>query len=193
MSLYKRIASIKIVHTLDEYTDTSFLGEYTNNCIRGNIIRQYDEFYERIDTGMERDTDGRFYCKKSPDISRYYRNGEHPAFKPYAGGEKIGTKNYYNYGMEDYKRMESLNSGNWYFMGISAIAEINTSNNNKEWLINKISSGGLWGIESDSSKEYIKEIELEELNNLKDVLKTLGFPDDEIESNINNAELKEDY
>ena len=173
----KKIESIKKVHTVDDNPITSFLGEYTKIGRPGVIIRQYDEYYEKIPTEMERDTDGTFLCKKAPEISN--RGNEYPAFKPYAGGEKVGTKNYYKYGMQDYRRMEALNNGDFSFLGISAEARVLTSTDGQNWLINTLSSGGLWGIESDAGS-YITEVEDEELENLKVVLKEYGFSDEEI-------------
>jgi hypothetical protein len=53
---------------------------------------------------------------------------------------------------QDYERMEAYNDGGWNMMGIRAQAEIHTSSNGTDCLINRVSSGGLWGIESDSDK-----------------------------------------
>ena len=52
------------------------------------------------------------------------------------------------YTRQDYERMESLNAGNWCFVGIRAEAEVQLTGD----LIQRITSGGLWGIESDSDK-----------------------------------------
>jgi hypothetical protein len=38
-----------------------------------------------------------------------------------------------------------------------------------------LTSGGLWGIESDSSNEYLKEVEAEELADLRGTLIEAGF------------------
>jgi hypothetical protein len=43
------------------------------------------------------------------------------------------------------------------------------------WTSQTITSGGLWGIESDSSASYLKEIEDQELEDLKTQLKALGI------------------
>jgi hypothetical protein len=39
----------------------------------------------------------------------------------------------------------------------------------------RITSGGLWGIESDSDAAYLKEIEQEQLSELRDQLHAIGF------------------
>jgi hypothetical protein len=82
--------------------------------------------------------------------------------------------------VKDYERMESLNRGNWCYIGIRAEAEIAISNEphkrtNTTWTLQEISSGGLWGIESDSDKSYLAEIETEQLSELRSQLRALGF------------------
>jgi len=52
--------------------------------------------------------------------------------------------------------MDALNNQNWYFMGISATAEVW---NPQSHVIQRIHSGGIWGIESDSEKSYIESEE----------------------------------
>jgi len=39
----------------------------------------------------------------------------------------------------------------------------------------KISSGGLWGIESDSDASYLADIAAEELSELREQLRAVGF------------------
>ena len=76
---------------------------------------------------------------------------------------------------EDYQRMESYNRGNWAMIGIKAIAEIAILI--KKYtptikLIQVITSGGIWGIESD--QDSFKEYETSQLDELKDVLEALN-------------------
>jgi hypothetical protein len=77
--------------------------------------------------------------------------------------------------MENYKRMEGYNKQDWCCIGIRAAADILISQNGKSWTVHHFSSGGLWGIESDSDKSYKEEIAREELNSLKAELLVLGF------------------
>jgi hypothetical protein len=74
------------------------------------------------------------------------------------------------YVRQDYERMESLNAGNWCYIGISAQAEFSTGS-----VIQTIHSGGLWGIESDSDRPYLESVEKEELDSLKTELSAIGF------------------
>jgi len=80
------------------------------------------------------------------------------------------------YVRQDYERMERLNAGDWCYTGIRAEAEIQTG----PFLgtidtIQTITSGGLWGIESDSDRSYLESVQQEELANLKSELLALGF------------------
>lgn len=152
-----KIEKITLVHEFDNSPDTSCLGEYTDDLQEGVIVRQHDEFFEKL---PEED--------RYPDKGRDYR-----AFKPYAGGEKVGTKEYYEYGMQDYKRMESLNNGNWSYIGIYAKAEVSYDIGQGSRRIETLESSGLWGIESDSG-DYLKEVEKEQLEDLKEHLKAFG-------------------
>lgn len=74
------------------------------------------------------------------------------------------------YTRQDYARMESLNRGDWYFLGVVAKAEVSIGGT-----IQRIRSGGLWGIESDSEKSYIAEEESNQLAELKTILGEMGF------------------
>jgi len=81
---------------------------------------------------------------------------------------------------QNYKRMIDYNNNHWWMIGIKAEAEIATGT--KGWqLLNTIKSGGLWGIETDCDDSHIKEIENEQLDELKDVLRKLGFSKLQIE------------
>lgn len=93
---------------------------------------------------------------------------------------------------QDYERMEGLNDQNWYYMGIRAEAEIAIPGGKMAWncdsTIQHITSGGLWGIESDSDKEYIASVEQEELSDLKTQLLALGFSKRAISTAFKNVQ-----
>jgi hypothetical protein len=158
------IASVKIKRIIDESPDTSFIGEYTDDCNPWAIDRAQGEYVailEASDDGYE-----------MPRASREYRY-----FVPYAGGEKQGTENYQKYGKQDFERMESLERGNWYFIGIRAIAEIRLPQGDHA-ICQRIDSPGLWGIESDSDDGYIESVAREELAQLRDMLEQLNVSTD---------------
>lgn len=66
--------------------------------------------------------------------------------------------------------MESYNNDDWQYIGVKAQAEIVIDE-----VCQKITSGGLWGIESDSEESYLKEVESEEMAELRGILYELGF------------------
>jgi hypothetical protein len=70
---------------------------------------------------------------------------------------------------QDFERMESLNRGQWEYIGVVADAEIVVDHT-----VQNIKSGGLWGVESDSG-DYLKEIANEQLSELREQLHALGF------------------
>ncbi len=76
------------------------------------------------------------------------------------------------YVRQDYERMEDLNKGNWCFMGVRADCEVQLT---PFGTIQHITSGGLWGIESDSEESYIESVEKDELADLRTQLRALGF------------------
>ena len=81
---------------------------------------------------------------------------------------------YSNKAETDYARMESLHRGNWFYMGLRAEAEVFVPCGQSS-ISQGITSGGLYGIESDSGKDYIAEVEQEELAELRKQLSALGF------------------
>ncbi len=89
------------------------------------------------------------------------------------------------YVRQDYDRMERMNRGDWCMIGIRAEAEISLPVQCNKGCVHghevyyhttqHITSGGLWGIESDSDKSYLESVEKEELSDLRAQLKALGF------------------
>jgi hypothetical protein len=75
------------------------------------------------------------------------------------------------YVLEDYRRCEALNNGDWNYIGIIAKAKVVGMGG----VVQTLRSGGLWGIESDSDEDYIRQVEDEELKSLAEILKGFGF------------------
>jgi hypothetical protein len=98
------------------------------------------------------------------------RDHTYAFFKPYAGGEKPGTEDYKAYGLQNWRRMEALNNGDWWHVGIMAEARVSTPGC-VGWQTFK--SNGLWGVESDAG-HYLKDLAKEELAALKGILKDFG-------------------
>ena len=72
-------------------------------------------------------------------------------------------------------RREAYQRGEFSFVGVRAEAQVVI-----EGIVQTLTSGGMWGIESDSGEEYIEEVALEEYNNLRDILKAVGVSTAEV-------------
>ena len=71
-------------------------------------------------------------------------------------------------GFED--RLTQFKRGHFNFVGVRAEAEVEIAG-----VVQEITSGGLWGIESDSEASYFREVGKEEYSQLKDVLAEMGI------------------
>lgn len=70
---------------------------------------------------------------------------------------------------QDYQRLEAYNSGEWCTMGIFAECSVIIGG-----VFQQITSGGLWGIESDSDGEYLASVEAEQIEELLAILAEMG-------------------
>jgi hypothetical protein len=99
---------------------------------------------------------------------------------------------------QDYEHMESLNRGDWCFIGVRANAKVSIPSATDAGipghtsLVQNITSGGLWGIESDSGREYIEEEEKNQLAELRDQLKALGFSSRAISKAFRDVQHKDE-
>jgi len=91
------------------------------------------------------------------------------------------------YVRQDYERNERLNRGDWCYIGMRVEAEIVIDN-----VCQEITSGGLWGIESDSGKDYLAEIESDELYELRKQLTAVDFSKRAIATACKNIERIDD-
>jgi hypothetical protein len=72
--------------------------------------------------------------------------------------------------MEFEDRLRQYRNGEFGFIGIRACADVTVNG-----VYQSIYSGGLWGIESDSEESYLRDVEQEELADLRGTLYELGF------------------
>ena len=156
----KRILSVTIKRMIDESPDTSFLGEYSNSPDTEYAI-------DRQKLGDQARNEFRYF---NGPVENY--KGETP-------------ENIRKYIRQDYDRMESLNRGNWQFIGIQAEATYVVGFTGD---LQTVTSGGLWGIESDSGKEYLESVQREELDSLKNDLIAVGFSRRAIATAFKNVE-----
>lgn len=112
-----------------------------------------------------------------------------PNFENYRGDT---PENIREYTRQDYERMERLNAGDWMYIGIQAEASV-TVPSGQSSVESEITSGSVWGVESDGGKEYLKSIEQDELADLRGQLKLLGFSTRSISTAFKNVEQKEVY
>jgi len=214
----KRISKVTIKRMVDTDPDTSYLGEYSNNAetdyaidrkhaadcqsLETNHGRAVDQL-ERVISYLQKEDsengadftynddaidilieaqDGLQECDCSGgDMERNeyrYFNGNVENYK----GETPDTIR--EYILRDYERMERLHRGDWCYIGIRAEAEVSLTGD----VMQEVSSGGLWGIESDSSKEYFAEIEADELFELRKQLYAVGFSKRAIATACKNIE-----
>jgi len=72
-------------------------------------------------------------------------------------------------------RRAEFERGDFTFVGVRAEAEVAI-----EGVIQTLTSGGLWGIESDSDESYIEDVALEEYDALREILKAVGVSTREV-------------
>lgn len=150
-----KLLSIQALVIPDDNPDTSTLGEYTDTPSDWVILRSAGEYVHDLPEDTE-----------IPERGRECR-----FFKPYAGGETPGTEDYKVYGKQDFERMEALERQEWAYVGIQALAKVQLPSGT----VQRITSGGLWGIESDSGQDYFAEVAGDEMAQLADDLKALGI------------------
>lgn len=182
MKNMKRIHSVTIKRMIDESPDTSWLGEYSN--------RATSEYSIDRAHNIECDVCGLLFrllqsagsleacdCDERGDMTR----GEYQYFNPsfnyvdkQGNAKDLTPEEVRKYTRQDYERMEALNRGDWCFIGISAEAEYSIDSPNGS-PIQTVTSGGLWGIESDSDAAFFAETEQEQLSELRDQLHAIEF------------------
>ena len=123
-------------------------------------------------------------CGECGDMERNQYRYFNPNWQNYKGDT---AENIRKYCRQDYERMESLNRGNWFYLGIRADAEVSVQLRR----VQTITSGGLWGIESDSGRDYLESVEKDELMDLRKELKAFGFSSRAISAAFKNVERKD--
>ena len=122
-----------------------------------------------------------------PDLSYLGKYSNNPAEvhidRKERGNQGCGEYRYFNLGCgdpeyieQDYKRAESYNRQEWYVFGVMAVAIVSYSTETvpASNRLETLTSGGLWGIESDS-EDYIETVENEQLDDLREHLAHFGI------------------
>ena len=77
------------------------------------------------------------------------------------------------YAWANQRRLKDFYAGKWHMQGCVARVTVSYPQGNSR-RFEHFTSGGLWGIESDSDEEYRVEIEMDQLGDLKRHLEQLG-------------------
>jgi hypothetical protein len=96
---------------------------------------------------------------ENPDVSWLDQSSEE------LGGDEAGKKDR----KLNQERLESFHRGDWHMRGLWVEADVIVGGT-----VQKIRSGGLWGIESDANREYLQSVAEEEYDALKSILREMG-------------------
>ncbi len=181
----KRILSIEFTRTDDTDTDTSYLGTYgagTDIPLPEFSIDRTHELDCGLNLGGEECTCNMQHL--APGEYQFFNPSSIEPFNPAASWIPAAEPDKHAYwqrtmrenARKDYERMEAYNASEWSFIGIRAVAHIVIRHPSSDlWISQTITSGGLWGIESDSDESYLRSVEKEQLGELRGILHELGF------------------
>lgn len=190
------IRKVWIEKAVDDTPDTSYLGEYANKPAspwsidrkaRGD--QEHGEFrYWNPSSNHCPPGEGESWSHVSDEDVRVALTVA--GLAPCADRLDAITRLDLHYVEQDYKRMESYNHGDWCYLGFIAKAEVQLRRNG---VIQVVHSGGLWGIESDSGDDYFDEVKKEQLAELAQELRLMGFGERAVKYACDHAEEKETF
>lgn len=173
MPMAKRILKIEVKRIEDTDPDTSYLGTFdrlpwSDFAINPETCKEDFGRFEWFNpqTIEPFNTDAKWISARTVDKEAFWR--------------KVMLEN----ATKDYERMKAFDRGEFGFIGIRVQAEIVVDS-----VCQTITSGGLWGIESDSDESYLKEVEQEELSSLRGILHEMGFSKRAIASAVKESDL----
>jgi hypothetical protein len=172
---------IRILWRHDDSADLSFLGEYVDDREPGCIDRQAEGDWERGQFRYFKPSDNHFPHRpegwahvSQPEIDvAFAKLPKEWQVKLPEYGTKIATLDAF-YVWQDYQRMEAHNNDEWYMRGCAAEAEVSYETGWGHRRIERFMSSGLWGIESDSDPDYERQVEDEQLEELREHLAVFG-------------------
>jgi len=83
------------------------------------------------------------------------------------------------------ERLAAYKNEEFTFVGVHAEADVVI-----EGVVQTLTSGGLWGIESDSGEEYLEGVAVEEYEALRKVLKAVGVPTAQLPQTIERGQME---
>ncbi len=206
MKATRKIERVRVLRAVDCDADLSTLGEYTDAYDEDAILVSAGEYVKDLpcqdcdklreehqqtatiahvadcENPDDCDCEGADVCEDwNPEIPE--RGREFRFFRPFSGGETPPNADYYTSGMQDFQRAQDYSRNEWCYTGIRAVADIRVNGVHQQ-----VSSGGLWGVESDSEESYFAEIASEETAQLRDILRGLGFSKRQVDTALTNVE-----
>lgn len=176
--LKSKILDVSVEHAPDDHGGADdYLGSYTDKWTEGCIDRQVMGDWGRNEYRYWK-PGGNHYPHRPESWSHVSPDEIAGAFERLPAEMKARREDFptipalldYWYVLEDYRRCEALNNSEWNYIGIIAKARVVGSGG----VVQTLRSGGLWGIESDSGDDYIRQVEDEELTALAEILKGFG-------------------
>lgn len=181
----KRIDNVTVRRIHDDDAETDDLGTFADSPGDYAIVHagEYQgEFVSDLPCTCEHskaehdDDDACTVCRGNDDGCDYFetvdiaRGREFRYFNPnannYAGEPDEDIRKYC---LQDYNRARTFGD-QWSYIGIRAQADVYIDS-----LRQTLTSGGLWGVETDSDQSYFAEIAQEELSQLRQQLHAIGF------------------
>jgi hypothetical protein len=154
---------------IDQYPDLSYLGQFTSR----KDVEAMDRRTE-LDDPPGRGEHLYWMPGKDPEeVAKWYEKNEN---KSPAEAAQIALLQ----AREDYELHKRFSSGELCMYGLGFKAIVGVSDDGKQWLTQELSSGGLWGIESNSGEDYFLEVLAGQWAELVDVLHEFGFTDEQI-------------
>lgn len=177
-----KIESIKIERIPDDNLDLSYLGEYTSKVPDKADINRNNAFL-RVNRGRNEYK----YFIPANRVESTRRDLIRMGWNKQDAEVQARKQN-----RQDFERMEEFAAGDVSCMGIKAIANLLVPLGENYWIHQSVESGGLWGIESDSNEEYIKEVAEEELSELREILGGLTIGKRTIATALKKVEFEDD-
>lgn len=129
-------------------------------------------------------------CSECGECRNMWDSREYRYFNTSGNYKGLPEADIRKYTWQDYRRMEDLNNSGWSYVGVRAEAEVSFGESRGGVLMQTLTSGGLWGIESDSGS-YFAEVEKEELADLRGQLEAAGFSKRAVTAAFRNVQRKD--
>jgi len=159
------IDSIKLKIIPDEYPDLSWLGEYSDKIPARADLRRGDLIFRHKAGAREY----KYFIPAAGKVEKVRKDLSRAGHSRGVAEEMARRQ-----ARDDFERMEGYGSS-WSMVGIEAEAVVKYRIGNRgDWRLETLTSGGLWGIESDSGRDYFEQVFRDELTDLREHLFCFG-------------------